>query len=794
LLTLAPALIACARTAGAQTAILPQGARNILTYSTYLGGSSDDLIHAIAIDSQGNVYLAGETASPDFPVTAGAFQTKQAGKPGNDCSIFTGCYLSDGFVTKLDPSGKIVYSTYLGGSNSDAVLGIAVDAQGNAYVAGTTASPNFPVTAGSFQTAPLSTSTHAFVLKLNSSGSALVFSTLVGGSGVENVAGIRLDTAGNAFVTGSTSSPDFPVTAGAFQITAAKASPPNSLTHGFVFELNAAGSALVYSTYLSGSQGSVPEAMDLTAAGEAVVTGITQSPDFPVTSGAYQTTISPSLSAIGASGSRFVARLNAKGSALRYSTFLGGAANTTLSGIAVDAAGAAYITADTLASFPATPGAFTGPVSPATIPSTVYAAKLSADGTQLVYAAPLIVGSGSQPGPIAVDSKGNAWLTGRTSDPNFAVTQNAYQSSYAASACFGALVGPFAGSGDLVNCGDAYLTELDASGSKLLFSTYFGANGGEGGSALSLAPDGSIYLAGTSSSALLPATAGAPQTHRAFGPDCTFEGSPSSFGSNICTDGFLSRWNPSAPAPVMPFEVVNSASYLPGAVSPGELVTLFGPGIGPAQPSGYQLDANGRVATTLGGIRVLFDGTPAPLLYAGPNQINTVVPSNPSSTQQTQVVVEKSGSSGPAQTVEFANVSPGFVIVAPGVFSATASGIGQAAAFNNQDGTGNDPAHPAAAGSVVGMYVTGLGATDKTVPAGTITDPSSLPANMGTIEVFVGGKGAQVLYAGAAPYNIAGVSQVNFVIPAGLPSGNQPVFVSAGHVESSQSGLWITVK
>ena len=780
--------------AEAQNTILPQGPRNALIYSTYLGGSSNELVHAMAVDSQGNVYLAGETVSADFPVTAGAFQTRNAGTPGNDCSIFTGCYQPDGFVTKLDSSGKIVYSTYIGGSGADAALGIAVDARGNAYVAGTTSSPNFPVTAGAFQTAPLGTSTHAFVLKLNSSGSALIFSTLVGGSGLESVAGIRIDAAGNAFVAGGTSSPDFPVTPGAFQTTAANAPPPNSLTHGFVFKLNATGSALSYSTYLSGSQGSIPSALDLTAAGEVVVTGITQSADFPVTAGAYQTTISPAVLSIQGPASRFVSRLNASGTALVYSTFLGGAWNTPSSGIAVDATGAVYVTADTIAPFPATPGAFAGPVSPATIPSTVYAAKLNPSGTQLIYGIPVIVGTGSSAGAIAVDSAGNIWITGRANDSDFPLTPNAYQTTYAASACYGSLVGPFAGSGDIVNCGDAYLTELDASGSQLLYSTYFGSNGSEGGSALALAPDGSVYLAGTSNSALLPATASAPQTHRAFGPDCTFEASPSAYGANICTDVFLSRWNPSAPASVLPFEVVNSASYLPGAIAPGELITLFGPGIGPAQPLGYQLDANGLVATTLGGIRVLFDGTPAPLLYVGPNQINTVAPAGLVSKQQTQVVVETNGKSGPAQTIEIADVSPGFVVVAPGIFSATASGVGQAAAFNNQDGTVNGPAHPAAPGTVVGMYVTGLGATDKTVPEGTITGPSLLPLNTGTIEVFVGGEKAEVMYAGAAPYTIAGVSQVNVVVPAGLSSGNQPVFVSSGHVESSQSGVWIAVK
>ena len=781
---------------GQQAAELPQGARNILTYSTYLGGSSNDTVHAIAVDLQGNVYLAGETVSPDFPVTAGAFQRQHAGVPGNDCSFETGCYVPDAFITKLDQSGKIVYSTYLGGSSGDIAYGIAVDASGNAYVSGTTSSPNFPVTAGAFQTSPSSNSSHVFVAKLNPSGSALVYATLVGGSGYESsVAGIRIDAAGNAHVAGTTTSLDFPVTPGALQTTAAKASDPSdTLTHGFVFELNAAGSALIYSTYLSGSQGAFPDSMTLTPAGEILVTGSTSSTDFPITKGAYQTTISPSPFSIFAATSRFIARLKAAGNALVYSTFLGGLPNDNASGIDVDDQGSAYVMGDTFGSFPATPGAFTGPAAPAPDAITVYAVKLSPDGSQLMYAVPWSVGLETGAGAVTVDRQGNLWLTGRTNDSNFPITGDAYQSGYAAAACFGALIGPFAGSGDIVNCGDAYLAALDSSGSKLLYSTYFGSSGGEGGTALALAPDGSVYMTGTTDSALLPATASALQTHRTFGPDCTVELSPSAFGANICTDVFVSRFDPAAPALVLPFEVVNSASYLPGAVAPGEFVTLFGSSIGPSQSLQYQLDGSGRIGTALGGIRVLFNGTAAPLLYVGPNQINAVVPYDTASHKQVQVTIEKNGVSGPAQNIELANVSPTFTVVAPGVFTMTASGIGQAAAFNNHDSTANGPVHPAAAGSVVGIYVTGLGVTDKAVPDGSITEPSLLPKNIGTVEVFVGGIKAQVLYAGAAPFLPAGVSQVNFVVPAGVPSGNQPVFVSAGHVEGSQSGVWIAVR
>jgi uncharacterized protein (TIGR03437 family) len=786
--------------------VMPQGVRNILTYSTYLGGSSNDTVHAIAVDTQGSVYLAGETVSPDFPVTPGALQQKHAGVPGNDCSIFTGCYMPDAFVTKLDASGKIVYSTYLGGSGYDVAYAIAVDAQGNAYVAGTTASPNFPVTSGAFQTSALTKSTHAFVSKLNPSGSGLVYSTLVGGSGSETVAGIRVDAAGAAYVAGSTTSADFPVTAGAFQIAAAKSTNPYTpISNGFVLKLNATGSAALYATYLSGSQGSVPQAIALTATGEVFVSGSTASPDFPITKVAYQTTIPPSPSSSSAPSSRFVSRLNAAGSALVYSTFLGGAGNSQYAGIDVDSSGAAYVTGDTLSPFAATPGAFTGPSAPGTVVDTVYVAKLSPNGSQLVYASPLVAGGNAYtlPGAVVVDGQGNAWTTGRTNMPGFPITSNAYQTGYSASACFGSLVGPFAGSGDIFNCGDAYLTEVSSSGATLLYSTYFGSNGGEGGSALAVAPDGSVYVTGTTTSALLPATASAPQTHRTLGPDCTYEGSPSAYGANICSDMFLARFNPSSPAPVLPFEVVNAASYLPGAVAPGEVVALFGPGIGPPESMEYQLDSNGRVATSLEGTQVLFDGTPAPLLYVSANQINAVVPYDTASKRQVEVRIENNPgvcpsppppliNCGSTQTIELAYVSPGFPIVAPAVFSADASGSGQAVAFN-QDGTLNGPTNLAPAGSAVLVYLNGLGAPVVPVPDGTITGSTLLPVPAGAFDVFVGGKKAQLLYAENAPYSLAGVSQVGFVVPLGLPSGNQPVFVSAGHAESSQSGVWIAV-
>src|SRR5271165_2056871 len=769
-------LVLC-RSAALAAQVLPQGVRNILTYSTYLGGASNDSPHAVAVDPKGNVYVVGETVSGDFPVTAGAFQQQHAGVPGTDYSIFTGSPHPDAFIAKFDPTGKIVYCTYLGGSSDDVAYAVAADGQGNAYVAGTTISPNFPVTAGAYETAAKSNLVHSFVTKVNPTGTALIYSTLIGGSGRDTINSLRLDAAGNVYVAGQTTSTDFPVTAGAFQTTAFAGTGVNPNTHGFVAKLNTTGSQLAYATYLTGSAGAYPKALALNSAGEAFITGATPSADFPTTNGAW-------LTAYPTSGDGFLARLNAAGSALIYSTFVP-AAPVALD---LDSTGAAYLGGPAVSTFPVTPGAFASQSS-----SAFFVAKLDPSGSRIVFNAQIGGDHNSVLNAIAVDTQNNIFVTGATTSSNFPITQNAYQTGYSASMCFLPGIGPFEPGSDTPDCNDAFVTELDSFATKLLYSTYLGANGPDYAVAVSLAPDGSIYVAGTTSSAIFPATANALETHRSFGADCTFEGSPSAIGAEPCDDAFLSHLSPVNPAPVAPFEIVNAASFLPGAIVRSELIALFGVNIGPAQPSQSQLDANGLLSTSLGGIRVLFDGTPSPLLYVGPDQINAVVPYNTSGKQKVQVTIETTGTADLSQSIGIALVDPGFVAVAPGLFSAQASGFGEAAAFN-EDGTVNGPAHPAAPGSVVGLYATGLGVTNVTVPDGTITVPSLLPLNMGPIEIFIDGQITHTQYAGNAPGFVAGVSQVNVLIPPGTRSGNVPIYVSMGHVVTSQSGMFISVQ
>ena len=746
--------------------------KTALIYSTYLGGDSVDIANAVAADAQGNVYIAGQTVSSNFPVTAGAYQLQSAGMPSQLFLIGVG-QVSDAFVAKIDASGRLVYATYLGGSGTDIAKAIAVDTQGNAYVAGVTGSANFPVTAGAFQSSaalPVNglPQSHIFVTKVNAAGSALVYSTLISGSGTEDARAIAVDSGGNAYIAGATTSLDFPVTAGALQKTAAKATGFSLIQHGYVAKLNAAGSALVYATYLSGSNGAQPNGLALGPAGDATIAGSTSSADFPVTAGALQTALSGQSEA-------FVSRLNAAGNALIYSTFIGGE-GAVATAVALDSTGAAYITG------------YVGGYVENDTPPAGFVAKLNPSGSALAYSMEL--GQLVTPSAIAVDASGNAYIAGATTSSSLPVTAGAYQAGYSAAPCPFTFSSPFLSSSIVVNCGDAFLEEIDPAGATLLYATYFGGNGYDSANALALAADGSIYVAGSTQSANLPATAASIATHRSEGAPCTDWSSPTASSNFPCDDAFLARFHSPALPALKPFEVVNAASMLPGAIAPGELVSLLGTGIGPAQPADLTLDASGLVSTSLNGIRVLFNGIPAPLIHVDASRITLIVPFETQGTLQAPVAIETNGVAGVTEAIEVAYVDPASAAVAPGIFT-VANGTGAAACIN-QDGSLNGPDNPAPAGSVAGIYLTGLGSTAPPGVDGAVTGITPLPQPMGSVLVYVGGQAAQVTYAGAAPYLVSGVMQVNFVVPNA--PGNAPVFVAAGDVVSSQPGVWIAIR
>jgi hypothetical protein len=463
--------------------------------------------NGIAVDSSGDAYVAGTTYSPDFPTTSGAFLRNH-----------NASYIYCAFITKLNPSGSaLIYSTYLGGAADLAVTGasgIAVDSQGYAYVAGTTQDAEFPVTKDAFQPTIEAEQENGFVTKLSPTGTDLVYSTFLGGESYGSIiSAIAVDKFGSAYVTGTTPSPDFPVTHGAFQ-TVKNGFPGNG--NAFITKLNAQGTALIYSTFLGGtdgSPGSQPQDQALGIAvdgvGNAYAAGLTASTDFPVTSGAYQKVNHTPIDQYGGSNG-FFTEINSSGSALIYSTYLGGAhpGVDKVNAVAVDNSGYAYVTGLTYSTdFPVTPGAyqttnqgqsiaaFVAKFQPANS-SLIYSTFLGGGPTSAVSIPPSLDNGGGN--GIVVDPSGNAYVAGATTSVNFPVTSNAFQEQNN---------GVY---------GNAFLAELNSSGSRLLYSTYLGGQtpeydglpqgGVDTANTIAIDPSGNIYLAGAAYSTDFPVT------------------------------------------------------------------------------------------------------------------------------------------------------------------------------------------------------------------------------------------------------------------------------------------------
>lgn len=446
----------------------------VLGYSTLLGGTGDDLGQAIAVDAAGNTYIAGVTASNNFPLHSAA-QVRNGSGAGNE----------DAFVAKLSAGGRtLLYSTYLGGSDQDAGSGIAVDGVGNAYVSGYTDSTNFPVSHA--VQVRSGGGSDAFVAMLNPAGNALVYSTYLGGNQDDEGNAIAVDSAGDAYITGATDS-----ISGTFPLrNAVQSSCVGCALHAqtgdaFVTKLSARGAVLLYSTYLGGRGDDRGNGIAVDATHNIFVTGTTMSPDFPAT-----TLLQGSA---GGASDAFVARLNARGNKLVYSDLLGGNDQDEGLAIAVDGARNAYVTGDTSSTnFPTTPGAvhsaYGGGIRDA------FAAKINASGTALAYSTLLGGGDDDVGLAIAVDKAGAAYVAGRTDSDNFPTTPSALQRAYS-------------GGGH-----DGFLARLNASGRALLYGTLLG--GGDDDVATGVAVDGAgnAYLTGYTASTNYPTSPDALQS------------------------------------------------------------------------------------------------------------------------------------------------------------------------------------------------------------------------------------------------------------------------------------------
>jgi hypothetical protein len=435
-----------------------------VVWSTYLGGSSIDQNYANALDGSDKTYVIGPTLSTDFPATSGAFAETLSGG-------------WDVYVAKLNSMGNALdYATYLGGSGSDHAFGLAVDESGNAYVTGYTYSKDdFPVTVGVVQDTFAGGSWDAFVTKINAGGSALDYSTYLGGSYNDAGYGIAVDGSGSATVTGRTESPNFPVTAEAFDTT----------YHGggdaLVAQLSATGDSLIYCTFLGGYSSEYGRSIVLDDLGNAYLSGRTESPDFPVTAAAFDTSFNGWMDA-------YAVKLNSAGSNLDYATFLGGTEQDDGYNITIDGAGKAHVIGGTKSSdFPVTAGAFDETHNGG---EDAFLVQLSASGSDLDYGSFMGGGSEDQGYDIDLDASGKAYLIGHTYSTDFPVTTDAYDTTHNGSR-------------------DVFVVRHDLSSSTLDYSTFLGGSSYEFGYGIVQDGSGNVYLSGTTNSSNFPTTVGA---------------------------------------------------------------------------------------------------------------------------------------------------------------------------------------------------------------------------------------------------------------------------------------------
>ncbi len=437
-----------------------------LSWSTFLSGANycNLSFSDIAVDSLGCAYISGSTGDSSFPATPGAFRVEFGGQ-------------RDGFLIKLNAdANNLEYATYLGGKRWDDAAAVAVDSSGCAYVTGVTESTDFPASSSSagqvmFAEAPV------YVIKLNSSGSALCYSKLIQASGWDYSTDIAVDASGGVFLTGFTDSPDFPVTPGSFDTVY------NGSGDAFALKLNASGTGIVYSTFIGGLDIEFGQAIAVDSSGCSFIYGQTRSSNFPVTPGSFDPTPNGETDA-------FVCRINPQGSVLLYSTYVGGSQDErpASAAIAVDSAGSAYVTGDTDSpDFPTTPGSLHETIVKA--PGS-FAAKIAPSGASLIYSTFLTGGDSlCLAQGIAVDQAGCAYISGRAGE-EFATTPGAFSEVYSGNQ-------------------DVFFLKLNAGATGLCFATYFGGTNWDPAQKVALDSSGNVYLAGRTRSGDFPTTSGA---------------------------------------------------------------------------------------------------------------------------------------------------------------------------------------------------------------------------------------------------------------------------------------------
>jgi len=484
----------------------------VVFYSTLLGGSGIESSQRIVVDNNGNAYVTGQTNSTDFPVTAGAFNSTKSGSN-------TGSDANDIFISKLSADAShLVYSTYLGGSKREIASRIAIDSIGNAYISSFTLSTDFPTTSGVIGETPFglggSSLDDIAITKLSPDGGSLIYSTYMGSSGDDQPFAIAVDNLGNVCVAGNTNDPLYPTTIGAYSTS------KSSFFDGVVSKLNTDASALLYSTFLGGN-GSVDGPLDvvLNTSNDIYITGITNSTDFPVTTGAFQ----PLNNGLFDNFLSIISPIGNGVNDLLYSTYIGGSVNDEGCGIAIDNIGDVYITGFTASTdYPTTLSSFQSTFGGGVTDG--FLTKINPNGNgvnDLIYSTYIGGNNTDELESIVLDASNNPFMVGFTASSDFPV-MNAIQTS-------------------LSGVRDAVVIQLNLSNNgtdDLLFSTFYGGSNVEDGRDIAIDATESIYVLGTTQSiSSFPVTPGSQQSNHAVGSDAFVV--KISNGSSMFFDGFI---------------------------------------------------------------------------------------------------------------------------------------------------------------------------------------------------------------------------------------------------------------
>lgn len=710
-----------------------------LVYSSYLGGASSDFGLAIGVDATGAAYVGGRTESTDFPSTTRDTLPARGG--------------GDGFVTKVAADGaSIVYSSLLGGFAYDAVNALAVDSAGAVLVAGETRSDNFPVTEMAYQRERRGSS-DAFAAKLSLDGTRLAYATYFGGDGPESARGIAIDRVGNAYFAGVTGSVNMPVSFNGAQRA------PLLLPDAFAAKFDASGSSLLYGTYIGGDAEEQANAVAIDATGAAYVAGQTSSANFPLVNDGP----------LGAEGPRggfdgFVTRVSSGGNFLQFSTHFGGSGTDAIHAIATDARGRIWVAGTTdSTSLPVTTGALTTAAPGAT---DGFAALLSEIAVTVSPGTVSLGARETQQFAVAVSNTSNTGVRWSIFPDTGTITQAGLYTAPASFTGTPSVTVSAISLADGSKIGQATVTLVNRVTVVVEPATVTLTAGRTQQFTATVSGTANAAVTWTLTPAIGTISANGLYTAPASFLNeaaVTVRATSVAETSRSATAVVNLMLPPPLPSPAITLDgITNAASFrsvVPdGGIAPGQLITIFGTNLGPAAPVTLQLDARGFVTTRLGGTRVLFDGTAGPMIVTSAGQVSAVVPYTVEGLASVAVSVEYEGRVSAQLPVPVA-------LAAPAIFTQNASGSG-AGAVIRQNGELITPASPAAPGEVLTLFATGEGAT---TPAGVDGKPAAAPLPLPKlpVKVVVDGVDVEPLYAGGAPGLVAGVLQVNFVMPAG---------------------------